>query len=234
MYERTVSMPGSGRSAPRRLSHGCTAPSPAATGSARRRRVGRSPRPPGRLPPTPRRPRSSSSPHSGPARWPPAAMRPPAPAPPPSPGPPRCASAPRPPRSPAMWAGNRKTSDRMERRPATEWRKEVGVVARACCPRGALPGRSPTRIVLQLGVHAGPGVLHVSALALQAVQGLSVFAPVRSKSTLRVTSVRPWTSAVAAISASLTGRGSGTWRAALRRAMETSTGRMRSSKAGRT
>ena len=70
---------------------------------------------------------------------------------------------------------------------------------------------------------------------LELSQGFRSMTPVGLKATkLRVTTVMPWTSAVAAINPSRIGRGSGTWRAAARCATAISTGRMRPAKAGRT
>jgi len=63
------------------------------------------------------------------------------------------------------------------------------------------------------------------------IQGLSTVTPIGWKSvTLRVTTVSPWTAAVAAISASRSGRGCGTWRPAYCRATAASMARMRPSK----
>jgi hypothetical protein len=63
-------------------------------------------------------------------------------------------------------------------------------------------------------------------------QGSRTSTPIGSKSaTLRVTTRSPCTSAVPAISPSCTGRGSGTWRAALRNATTASTGSVRAAKA---
>jgi len=69
----------------------------------------------------------------------------------------------------------------------------------------------------------------------RAHQGLNISTPVGSKSaTFRVTTVIPCTSAVAAISASRCGRGSGTFSLAQRCATAISTARIRPSNAGNT
>lgn len=73
------------------------------------------------------------------------------------------------------------------------------------------------------------------ALTQELRHGFRTSTPVGSKSaTLRVTTVMPCTSAVAAMRPSRTGRGSGTWRRALRCATAVSTDRIRPAKAGKT
>ena len=65
------------------------------------------------------------------------------------------------------------------------------------------------------------------------IHGLIIPTPVGAKSeTFRVTTVIPWTNAVAAMSASRSGRLSGTWSFAQCRATAVSTGRIRPAKTG--